>query len=299
VLAGATLEQVGNLQVLRDLSQSLERRVSERTAQLARANEELDTSLAGQRAAFQQAREDARRLEEAIRIKDRFVSMVSHELRTPLTSIIGFSDTLRAASIDLTEEQRSEFLDIVQSQAHRLGRLVDELLTFSRIQRGAVLPRREETRLRPTIIDVIAELNLDAEVQVQCDPDVVISMSSDHVTQVLSNLLSNAERYGAPPFEVAAHMTSEFVELRVSDHGDGVEEDFVPLLFTEFTRDQRSPAANGPGFGLGLSIVVALAHTYGGDVSYEGVEPHGACFIVRIPTVDLVAEDDGALRQDE
>jgi two-component system sensor kinase len=282
-LSGAALENAGNLSGLRELSQSLERRVSERTAQLARANRELDASLAGQRAALLQARDDARRLEEALRIKDRFVSMVSHELRTPLTSIIGFSDTLLAASVDLTKEQQAEFLGIVQAQAHRLGRLVDELLTFSRIQRGAVQPLRRPTPLLATIRDVVAELNLDAGVEVDCSEDLVITMSSDHITQVLTNLLSNAERYGEPPFEVSGRETDDFVELRVSDHGDGVSPDFVPLLFSEFTRDQRSPAATGPGFVLGLSIVVALANTYGGEVTYEPVEPHGASFVVRIP----------------
>ena len=282
-LTGAALENAGNLSGLRELSQSLERRVTERTDQLARANRELDASLAAQRSALVQARDDARRLEEALRIKDRFVSMVSHELRTPLTSIIGFSDTLLEDSVELAPQQQAEFLAIVQAQAHRLGRLVDELLTFSRIQRGAVQPLRRPTPLLATIRDVITELNLDAAVTVDCPEQLTIPMSSDHVTQVLTNLLSNADRYGESPFEVVGRERDGFVELCVSDHGEGVSADFVPQLFAEFTRDQRSPAATGPGFGLGLSIVVALATTYGGDVTYQPVDPHGASFVVRIP----------------
>ena len=240
--------------------QELERKVDERTEELRRVNESL---------------------EELVQLKSRFVAMISHELRTPLTSISGFSMTMERYWESLPDGEKRKFLRMITEQSERLAHLVDDLLTLSRVNSGAL-------EVRPRVIDVAdavartaAELGL-TDIGVSCPPETTIRADPQHVHQMLANYLANATRYGAPPIVVSASSNGDSVEIRVSDEGPGVPAALMPKLFEEFAAgatDGDAPA----GTGLGLSIVRHLARAQGGDAWHEPNSPRGAVFALRLP----------------
>ena len=209
-----------------------------------------------------------------------FVAITAHDLRGPLTSMLGMSMTLGRRWADLTDTQRTEMLAIIDRQGHRMARLIDDLLTISKIDAGAVEAMAQEVGLRSAIEDLLAEfderradIRLDAE-------DLVAIVDPDHLQRILTNYVRNALTYGSPPVEVTTRDAGSWIEIVVRDHGAGVPEDLVPRLFGKFVRGARSHEVGGTG--LGLSIVRGLAQVNGGDTWYEHNEPQGSCFGVRL-----------------
>lgn len=221
-------------------------------------------------------------LQRADELKSHFLAMASHELRTPLTAIAGFTSTLLDLGDQITDEQQREFLGIIGRQTSRLQRLVDDLLTLSSIESGALQAHPEPVELSLTLKRVVRELGAP-HVTTSCVPEHVTARADpDHLQQILVNYVGNAIKYGSPPIEVRARAVDGAVVIRVSDHGEGVPDPFVPKLFERF---QRGPGrAGAEGTGLGLSIVRGLAQAQGGDAWYEPNQPHGACFCVRLPS---------------
>jgi signal transduction histidine kinase len=220
------------------------------------------------------------RLLELDRMKDGFVASVSHELRTPLTSIRGFTTTMTERWDQLTDDDKLAFLHTIDTQAKRLNRLVDTVLLLSRIQAGRMTTVREPLDVAAPARDAVEELGLDAKIEVSGEPTALVEADPDHIYQIFVNLLVNARRYGAPPIRIRIESDDRDVTFRVTDEGEGVPPDFVPHLFDDFT--QAPNAARTQGSGLGLAIVKGLVEASGGEVWYEHLEPHGACFAVRL-----------------
>jgi signal transduction histidine kinase len=213
-----------------------------------------------------------------------FVGVASHDLRGPLTSIMGFVSILRSRWGSLRDEERDEYLAIVERQGLRLNRLVDDLLTVSTIEAGAVEVRIQEIILERFVAETVLELG-EAAVSVTIESaatGMVVLADPDHLRRILSNYFSNAIKYGRPPIEAACEWVDGFAEIRVRDHGPGVPAEFVPRLFERFAR-AVDRASDVEGTGLGLSIVQGLARANGGDAWYEPNPPSGACFAVRLP----------------
>ncbi|MCW2926020.1 MAG: hypothetical protein JWM98_3424 [Thermoleophilia bacterium] len=222
-------------------------------------------------------------LAAADRLKDQFLAMASHEMRTPLTAITGFTKTLQEMWSQLTEVQKQEFVSIIDAQAHRLQRLIDDLLTMAHIERGGGRSRSERIRVADALARVVRELG--TEVAIDCPTDLHARADEDQLQQILTNLIGNAVKYGAPPIAVSARLLEDSVEIRVTDQGSGVPKNFVPHLFERFSRAGNTDTRIA-GTGLGLSITRGLAHAQGGHVSYEPNQPRGSCFIVQLPTPD-------------
>lgn len=220
-------------------------------------------------------------LAAADKLKDQFLAMASHEMRTPLAAIAGFTSTMQDMWEQLVDEQKREFVGIIGTQTGRLQRLVDDLLTLARIESGAVEARREAVPVALALKQTIRDLGV-GQLEVDCPDELTAYADPDQVQQIVVNLVGNAVKYGAEPIEVSGRSVAGGVEIRVSDHGEGVPEAFVPQLFTRFAR-ASSVRPDVPGSGLGLSIVDGLVRAQGGDVRYEPVEPHGACFVVELP----------------
>jgi PAS domain S-box-containing protein len=239
-----------------------------------RAEEELERAAVE----LQRANEDLR---AADALKDHFVAVTSHELRTPLTSVLGFAKTLLSHWERIPEVEKRDQIRLIEDQANRLSRLVDELLTLSKIEAGALEARPRPVPAGEAVAAVLTafgdaakgiEVDIDREQRVLADPD--------HLHQILTNYVANALKYGRPPITIEATDVDEHVEIRVSDNGEGVPPAFVPRLFERFA---QAGTAQG-GTGLGLSIVKGLARAQGGEVWYEPGEPQGACFGLRLPT---------------
>lgn len=224
-----------------------------------------------------------RELARADKLKDQFLAMASHELRTPLTAIAGFTSTLLNLDDKLSEQQKREFLEIIDRQTGRLQRLVDDLLTLSRIESGAMEPRPELVDVSIAIKQTIRELGAEQVAVARVPEHLEAIADADHLQQILVNYVGNALKYGSDPIRIEARSTGDDVEIRVRDSGPGVPPEFVPQLFERFAQAKHF-GAQIEGTGLGLSIVRGLARVQGGDAWYEPNEPHGSCFAVRLPT---------------
>lgn len=253
---------VGASKIVRDISERREVEARRLQAQeLARANEQLAA---------------------ADRAKDHFLAMANHELRTPLTSIAGFTDTLLRLDDQIAPEQRREFLEIIDRQSRRLTRLVDDLLTLSRMEIDRSGSQPQPVRVSDAVEEVLqAAGGIDAYVDV--DPELQVCVDPQQFHQMLVNYLDNALKYGSEPLEVRARAGTSAARIEVRDSGHGVPEELLPRLFGRFSRGQRDMEAGVPGTGLGLAIVRGLARAHGGDAWHEPVDPHGSSFCLRLP----------------
>jgi signal transduction histidine kinase len=225
----------------------------------------------------------ARELAQVSKLKDEFVAMASHELRTPLTSILGFTQTVRGMHDQLTEAQRDEFLEIVENQAVRLQRLVEDMLTLSRIESGGLKVNSEAVSVRRAIDDAAMALSATS-LAIDCDENLAVQADPHHLHQILINYLTNAMRYGQEPYRMAAWASKDAkrVTIVVEDKGAGVPADFVPRLFDRFSQAPQA-GQSATGTGLGLSIVKQMARAQGGEVWYEPREGGGSRFGVTLP----------------
>jgi PAS domain S-box-containing protein len=222
-------------------------------------------------------------LQAADEMKSHFVAIASHELRTPLTAVLGFASTLLAHWDRIPDQERLTQVGMIDRQARVLARLVDDLLTMSRIEGGAL-----DTNPRPVVVlesvrDLLVAVGCnDDEVTVEVDDDIRVLADPGHFRQIVTNYLTNALKYGRTPIRIEAAASNGTVEVLVRDQGDGVPRDFVPRLFERFSQAPGAAEAHR-GTGLGLSIVRGLARAQGGEAWYEPNEPRGACFGVRLP----------------
>lgn len=213
-----------------------------------------------------------------------FVAIASHDLRGPITAISGFASILGDSWEHLTEEKRRECVGVIGRQARHLGLLVEDLMTVSQIEAGAVSTRRAVVDLAETIDHALEGLAARAaEVGRSLPADLAVLADPEHVHRIVVNYIENALKYGGAPIEIRAVDGDGFVDLRVTDGGSGVPEEFVERLFGRFARADDARSSGKQGTGLGLSIVRGLAQANGGDAWYEPNEPTGSCFVVRLP----------------
>jgi signal transduction histidine kinase len=246
------------------------------------------TGLALDRARLFAQERDARiALERADELKSQFVALAAHELRSPVAAIYGFSETISERSLQLAPEQLDELQRALTVQIRRLRDLVEQLLDLSRLDAEAVVikPQRVTVRERiEQIVDAVAPL---AAVRIRIDVDeaLVAEVDVDALDRIVTNLLSNACRYGDPPITVSAAEAHGVLHVTVQDSGPGVPEEFVPQLFDRFARGSAS-ASTVTGTGLGLAIARSYARAHRGEVSYRPAAPRGAAFELTLPRLN-------------
>ncbi len=214
-------------------------------------------------------------------LKD-FVAVAAHDLRGPVSAILGFAQTMLGRWDSFPDNVKQEFLGIVRDRAKYMTRMLDSLLTVSKIESGAIDVHREKLDVAATIRSALHDVERASEVTVQCPEGLQVTADPDHFHRILVNYVNNAFKYGAPPVIVEASDDGQHVEIVVSDHGNGVPANFASRLFHKFARaagDQIQEA----GAGLGLSIVQGLARANDGDAWYAPNEPTGSRFAVRLP----------------
>ncbi|MEA3077359.1 MAG: hypothetical protein QOF60_2267 [Actinomycetota bacterium] len=243
------------------------------------------TDVALQRSVLsERERQLAAELQQANEAMREFVAIASHDLRTPITLVSGFSQMLLSNYTTLDDASKLENLEAIHRQGLHLARLVDDLLTVSRIDAGALAPDPGAVKVADAVDEVLGELDLRDRFAVDIPPDVCAIVDRDHLTRVLRNYIANALNYGGPPFAIqAAEEPDGTTAIRVRDSGPGVPVAFQDRLFQRFARDDSARARDKRGTGLGLSIVRGLARAAGGDAWYEPNHPKGACFAVRFP----------------
>lgn len=242
---------------------------------------------------------DLRRQLTLARQKTDFVSNVSHELKTPLTSIRMFSELLAEGRVTDVAKQRN-YLQVITAEAARLTRLINNVLDFSRLERGekkyaftrcdlgAVVTETVET-YRPHLEQAGFKLELDTP-----PAPVFVNGDRDALAQVLVNLLSNAEKYANGQKEIRVELRQcaqplPFLELRVLDRGLGVPPGTEERIFEQFYRAHDSLSSGIQGSGLGLTLARQIARAHGGEVSHEAREGGGSCFMLRLPAANGVS----------
>ncbi len=233
---------------------------------------------------FQHEHESRLAIERADEVKTNFIALASHELRTPVTTIHGLASTLNRVGDQLDDEQRRELRDALERQADRMAKLVEQLLDLSRLDAEAISIRPERFNVRERLEEIVATSAADraADVEIGASADLEASADPTAIDRVVSNLITNALRYGSPPVTVRASQTDRHLRIAVEDRGEGVPEQFVPDLFERFTRAGGRERIGGTGLGLAIARSYARAHD--GDLVYEDADPHGARFQLVLPT---------------
>ncbi|MEJ7812034.1 MAG: ATP-binding protein [Gemmatimonadaceae bacterium] len=228
-----------------------------------------------------------RRLET---VRRDFVANVSHELRTPLTVIGGFAETL--ATDEMEPAQRQQFADTIRANAHRMQRIVDDLLDLSRIESGGWVPNPTDADVRSIANDALAVWRGTAaqkgvEVALSIDADAeTIYADPTALRQVLTNLIENAVRYTLRGGSVTVFSARDErgVWTGVRDTGIGIAPSHLSRIFERFYRADPARSREAGGTGLGLAIVRHLAEAHGGRVTAESVVGSGTTVKAFFPT---------------
>lgn len=238
--------------------------------------------------AFEQERAAVQRLEEVDRMKSEFIATISHELRTPLTSIIGASKTMRLRGKILTEEQRADFLQVIERQGERLLRLIEEVLSASRIETGGATLKREPVELVSIAREVVKaeeSAGVDNPIVLEAPERVDAFGDPTAVEQILTNLIDNAAKYSEPGSPISVRLADEPAEvlIRVNDTGQGIPTKALPTIFDRFRQVDQSTTRRTGGVGLGLYIVKNLVSGMGATITVESEEGRGSTFTVKLP----------------
>jgi two-component system sensor histidine kinase KdpD len=240
------------------------------------------------RARFQREATEAEILRRTDELRRALINAVSHDLRTPLATIIASADTLRQRNVDWSEDERDGFAAGIADEAHRLNRIVGNLLDLSRIEAGALRPDKRSYDLGALVDEVVGRLRpLTAGHRVVVSvPDDLPPLRLDYVEidQALSNLIENAAKYAPPGTEIAvsARRLDHEAEVEVADRGPGIPAAALPRLFEPFYRldgDARRPQ----GSGLGLTVARGLVEAHGGRIRAENRADGGARFVFTLP----------------
>lgn len=227
----------------------------------------------------------------ADKAKSVFVSMVSHELRTPLTSVVGFLDLAIDEAGDDAPGKLNKYLGTARTNADRLQRLVRDILDLSSLEAGGIKLDFGKVNMAELVDDLVESFETDfrshhqtAYIDVPTDLPLVRG-DRGRVAQILTNLLSNAQRYTPPggKVSVVARRRADHVELSVSDTGVGIAADDHRRIFERFVRlGANGHAPRTGGTGLGLAITKTLVELHGGTISVESSPGLGSTFTVRL-----------------
>ena len=267
-----------------DLSQRVG--VPDDHSEVGRLGDAFNTMLDQIEAAFadQQAALAAKEASEIM--LRQFVADASHELRTPLTTVRGYADLHRAGGLD-EPVALDQAMARIGSESRRMGTLVEDLLLLARLDQGRPL-RREPVALSALVEDALNDLRaLEPGRPVTTDvaPDVTVSGDEDRLRQAVGNLFANL-RVHTPadsPVEVTLAVRDGNAELRVVDHGPGVEAAHVDHVFDRFYRADAGRSRDRGGSGLGLAITASIAAAHGGRISYSPTDGGGATFALTLP----------------
>lgn len=225
-------------------------------------------------------------------MRTQFVNSATHELRTPLANIKAYAETLALNDITDLDDQK-QFLNIINSEATRLARFVDELLNVSAMESGSLSLSRQLTDVGRMLNEAVLKVRPQMDQKQQTFEVVIprklpeIEMDKDKIMGAIVNLLGNAAKYTPEGGRVALHVTWENGELKIAveDTGIGIAAEELPKIASKFFRSEDPRVREIPGSGLGLSLVQEVARLHGGNLSVHSELNKGSRFTLMIPTV--------------
>lgn len=233
---------------------------------------------------------DLTREQQIERMRADFVANASHELRTPLASLSGFIETMQGAAKN-DEVARGKFLGLMRQQAERMRRLIDDLLSLSRIEINEhVRPTASAdlahiARLARDSLSGLAQ-DLGCEVRVNIEDPLTVVGDADELQQVVQNLVENALKYASSGklVEIEGSLVNGQAELTVRDHGPGIAPEHIPRLTERFYRVSVQESRMRGGTGLGLAIVKHILNRHRGRLAITSDVGRGSCFTIRLPS---------------
>lgn len=278
IIAMKSLKPIKDIEeVARDISQSgdLKKRIK-----LGKGNDELHSLAKTFDTMFD-------RLEDSFESEKQFTNDVSHELRTPMAVIMAQCDY--ALSEEMTQEEYKESIELIRRQGSKMTKMITEMLEFSRIERRSEKYNVEELDFSELVENLCDDLALlktkNITLECEVEPGIRVKGNRMLLTRLVSNLVSNAYRYGVENgrINITLLSNSKNAMLCVKDNGIGIAKDEQEKIFHRFY--QTDPSHNGGGTGLGLSMVKEIASFHGGTVCVKSDWGQGSEFLVRIPTV--------------
>ncbi len=235
--------------------------------------------------------EDVTELRRLERVRTDFAANVSHELKTPLTSIKGFVETLLEGGAIDNPTMARKFLRIIMMEADRLTRLINDILSITKMESGQSEVSNERIQLDQMADDIVEMLSIHAaEKQIEVSSNqpkeaLYVWGNPDRVEQMLINLIENAIKYNQPggTVRVSVYDTNDKIQLLVSDTGIGIDEKHIPRLFERFYRVDKGRSRSMGGTGLGLAIVKHIVSSMGGMIEVHSKLGEGTEFLVTLP----------------
>jgi two-component system phosphate regulon sensor histidine kinase PhoR len=226
-----------------------------------------------------------------------FVANASHELRTPLATLIGYTETLREQAEEIDAETRERFLSVVHDEARRMQRVVEDLISLSRIEAEKLIAPTDALALRPLVDHALDSARHTADergsplVSDVADDLPDIAADRSQILQLLDNLIMNALRYGEPgtPVTVSADAEGPMIHLAVADKGDGIAPEHIKRVTERFYRVDTSRSRSLGGTGLGLSIVKHIVERHRGRLTIESELGEGTTIHVLLPVADAAS----------
>ena len=221
-----------------------------------------------------------------------FVANVSHELRTPLTNIKSYAETIVSAGDELPGELRTNFLGVIINEADRMTRIVQDLLTLSKIDYGKMEMNISRFSFAQAVQNVYEAARLNAEqnhhhtMTFTCEDNIPeVNGDRERIEQVVMNIVSNAIKYTPDGGKIEIHVGTgkKTVYVRVTDNGIGIPEKDLPRLFERFYRVDKARSRESGGTGLGLSIAREILQQHKGDIHIDSVYGEGTDVVITLP----------------
>ena len=227
--------------------------------------------------------------------KSEFISIVTHELRLPMTSIKGYTDLILSGMTGELSDQQKQFMEVIKRNLGRMSVLISDLSDINRMDSGRMNFEFDEFDIRDVVEDVTDSLQerianreqtLDVEIGVEV---TAVYADSRRINQILTNLLSNANKYTPDGGRVQIQISQDngSAQVAVIDSGIGISEEDQAKLFTQFFRAEEEAVREQAGWGLGLSIVKKMVEAQGGDIWFKSTLGEGSTFAFTVPSAKM------------
>lgn len=226
-------------------------------------------------------------LERVKKDRNEFLSSISHDLKTPLTYLKGYADIARRPN--LTNEQRDEYLAIINEESENVVALINDLFELAKMDENQFTIHKQTVRLRNFLERVSQKFQpaFNEEniiLQIKCDSNVRVSIDTERFGQVISNLLDNALKHSPANTTVVVEVNQNKVgtTIIVSDEGEGIPEKDLPNIWDRLYRVEKSRSRSTGGSGLGLAIVKKIIEGHGGEISVSSIVNNGTSFTIQL-----------------
>jgi signal transduction histidine kinase len=226
--------------------------------------------------------------QQAVALRDDFISAASHELKTPVTSLKIYTELLLRQSTQRGDERTSSHLQKMNGQIERLAVLVSDLLDVSKIEAGKLELRREPVELWPVVDEVVEAVQTTTSkhhIEIQGNVERTVIGDRERLSQVVTNLLTNAVKYSPHADRIVVRIaeTGSGASIEVEDFGIGIEEEHLDQIFDRFYRVTSADEKTFPGLGMGLFISHEIIRRHGGTMEVTSTKGRGSVFRFTVP----------------